>query len=81
MLILTRGAGESLLIGDEVRVKVLGIRGGQVRLGVEAPRDIEIFREEVAQQDHNAKPVDAQEAGQASTTDTQTAHGAASEDA
>lgn len=49
MLILTRRVGESLVIGDEVGVKVLGVKGGQVRLGVEAPRDIAIHREEIIQ--------------------------------
>jgi len=47
MLILTRRIGESLVIGDEVGVKVLGVKGGQVRLGVEAPRDVAIHREEI----------------------------------
>ncbi len=50
MLILTRRAGESLLIGDEVSVTVLSVKGGQVRLGVDAPRDIAVHREEVISQ-------------------------------
>lgn len=58
MLILTRRPGESLLIGDEVSVTVLGVRGGQTRLGVDAPRDIEIHREEVAQQHQNSRVTD-----------------------
>lgn len=49
MLILTRRVGESLVIGDEISVKVLGVKGGQVRLGVDAPRDIAIHRQEVAE--------------------------------
>ena len=47
MLILSRRAGESVKIGDEVTVKVLGIRGVQVRLGFEAPQDVAVHREEV----------------------------------
>jgi len=47
MLILTRKSGEIIRIGDAVTVRVLEIRGNQVRLGVEAPGDVRIFREEV----------------------------------
>ena len=47
MLILSRRPGESVKIGDEVTVKVLGIRGVQVRLGFEAPQDVSVHREEV----------------------------------
>ena len=47
MLILTRKVGELLMIGDEVEITVLGIKGGQVRLGVNAPKSIAIHREEV----------------------------------
>jgi carbon storage regulator len=47
MLILSRRPGESVKIGDEVTVKVLGIRGIQVRLGFEAPQDVAVHREEV----------------------------------
>ena len=47
MLILTRKVGELIRIGDAVTVRVLEVRGSQVRLGVEAPADIRIFREEV----------------------------------
>jgi len=49
MLILTRRIGESLMIGDEVSVTVLGVKGNQVRLGVNAPRDVGVHREEVYQ--------------------------------
>ncbi len=47
MLVLTRKLGESIVIGDEVGVRVLGIRGGQVSLGFTAPDRVRIFREEV----------------------------------
>jgi carbon storage regulator len=47
MLILTRKVGELIRIGDAVTVRVLEVRGSQVRLGVEAPADVRIFREEV----------------------------------
>ena len=47
MLILTRKLGESITIGDDIRVSVLGIRGRQVRLGIEAPLKVVVHREEI----------------------------------
>ncbi len=47
MLILTRRIGESLMIGDDVNVTILGIRGNQVRVGVNAPKEIAVHREEI----------------------------------
>lgn len=47
MLILTRRVGESLMIGDEVTVTVLGVKGNQVRIGVNAPKDVAVHREEI----------------------------------
>ena len=47
MLILTRNSGESIIIGDNVNVRVLGTRGNQVRLGIEAPIEISVHREEI----------------------------------
>lgn len=47
MLILTRRVGETLIIGDEVTVTVLAIKGNQVRIGVKAPKDVSVHREEI----------------------------------
>jgi carbon storage regulator len=47
MLILTRRVGEAVMIGDEVSITVLGVKGNQVRLGINAPRSIAVHREEI----------------------------------
>ena len=48
MLILTRRVGETLMIGDEVSVTVLGVKGNQVRLGINAPKNVAVHREEIS---------------------------------
>lgn len=49
MLILTRRMQETIKIGDEVDITVLGVKGGQVRLGISAPKEVEVHREEIYQ--------------------------------
>ena len=69
MLILTRRVGETLMVGDKVTVTVLGVKGNQVRLGVNAPKDVAVHREEIynriqhedGQAHHAGKPSEAPE--------------------
>jgi carbon storage regulator len=64
MLILTRRAGESLRINDDISVTVLGIKGNQVRIGVDAPKSVAVHREEIykrIQEERQAAPVAAVE--------------------
>ena len=58
MLILTRRVGESLIIGDEVTVTVLGVRGNQVRIGVNTPKDVSVHCEEIYQRIETEKGVE-----------------------
>ena len=54
MLILARRINESLIIGDNVTVTILGLKGNQVRIGVDAPRDVAVHRQELAQKQESA---------------------------
>ena len=49
MLILTRRIGEKIVIGDDVTISILGVKGNQVRVGIEAPREVQVHREEIYQ--------------------------------
>lgn len=64
MLVLTRKAGESIVIGNEVVITVLEVRGGQIRLGVDAPRNLAVHRAEIYQQvmeENQAASIDSSE--------------------
>ena len=61
MLILTRKIGESLIIDDQVTVTVMGMKGNQVRLGIDAPRDVRIYREEIFPRDASDKVRESEE--------------------
>ncbi len=66
MLILTRRAGETVMIGSDVTITVLGVKGNQVRIGINAPRDVAVHREEIyerIQSEKNAKDADASAEG------------------
>ena len=49
MLILTRKSGETITIGENIQIRVLGVKGGQVRIGVDAPKEVAVNREEVSE--------------------------------
>jgi carbon storage regulator len=61
MLILTRRIGETLIVGDDVKITVLAVRGNQVRIGIDAPKDVEVLREELVGRPHDGKKGQIQE--------------------
>ncbi len=67
MLILTRRVGESVMIGDDVTITVLGVKGNQVRVGVNAPREIAVHREEIYQRIKREK--EAQETAETTSSE------------
>lgn len=58
MLILTRRAGETVMIGSDVTITVLGVKGNQVRIGINAPKDVAVHREEIYERIQNEKAAD-----------------------
>ncbi len=68
MLILTRRVGETLIIGDNVSVTVLGVKGNQVRLGVNAPKEVSVHREEIYKRIQNEKGGDETPEGDVDNT-------------
>ena len=58
MLILTRRVGESIIIGDDIVINILGVKGNQIRIGVNAPKEISVHREEIYNRIQAEKPDD-----------------------
>lgn len=68
MLILTRRIGESVVIGDDVHITVLGVKGNQVRIGVNAPKDVSVHREEIYQRIQFEKEAEGKSGNTAANT-------------
>lgn len=60
MLLLTRKIGDSIVIGDSIKIQVVKVKGCQVRLGIEAPKDVRVFREEILKRQVQDKKLDTQ---------------------
>lgn len=75
MLILTRRVGETLVIGDNVMVTVLGVKGNQVRIGVNAPKDVSVHREEIYERIKREKESGVQPLGSEPSSDTELSDG------
>lgn len=71
MLILTRRIGESVVIGDDIHITVLGVKGNQVRLGVNAPKDVSVHREEIYQRIQFEKEAEGKSGNTAPVTDSE----------
>ena len=61
MLILTRRVGEALMIGDQTKIVVLGVKGSQIRLGINAPKDVMVHREEIYEKIQGAEDLEYKE--------------------
>ncbi len=73
MLILTRRVGEALMIGDKTKVVVLGVKGSQIRLGINAPKEVEVHREEIFEKirdENKTKSSSTEESQDTSTEET-----------
>ncbi len=72
MLILTRRVGESVVIGEDVTVTVLGVKGNQVRIGINAPKTVAVHREEIFERIKNGQGPDRSNSEEASTVPRET---------
>ena len=61
MLILTRRVGEALMIGDQTKIVVLGVKGSQIRLGINAPKDVTVHREEIYEKIQGSEDLEHEE--------------------